>query len=77
MGHKNSRCVQPEIRATRNPGFTSVVNTIEVKPAEVKIDKSKCKTCDTKGKEFTTVSRDGTRFINMYYCRTCSNHWSD
>ena len=77
MGNRNSRSsvsvVQPEIRASRNPSFNSIVKTIEVKP----VDKSKCKTCHEKGKEFTVVSRDGNTFINMYYCRKCSNHWSD
>jgi hypothetical protein len=79
MGNRNFRSsvsvsvVQPEIRVSRNPSFNSIVKTIEVKP----VDKSKCKTCDKKGKEFTVVSRDGNKFINMYYCRTCSNHWSD
>jgi hypothetical protein len=78
MGNKNSRVsvVQPEIRAIRNPG-ASIVNKIEVNPIKVKVDNSKCKTCDQKGKEFTVVSRDGTTFINMYYCRSCSNHWRD
>ncbi len=72
MGNRNSlnsrsscSVVQPEISTT---------NIIEVKPAE---NKSKCKTCDKKGKEFTVVSRDSTAFTKMYYCQTCSNHWKD
>ena len=76
MGNKGSRTIQPaEIKASRNPILT---NIIEVKPInETKPDNSKCKLCGKAGKDFTVASRDGTTFIKMYYCRTCSNHWRD
>ena len=78
MGNKTSRrrTVEPEILASRNP---IVFNTIEVAPAatEQTIDKSKCDTCNKKGQNFNVVSRDGTTFTKMYYCRTCSNIWKD
>jgi hypothetical protein len=77
MGNKGSRSrTQPaEIKASRNPILT---NVIEVKPpVETKPDNSKCKSCGKTGKDFSVVSRDGTTFTKMYYCRTCSNHWRD
>ena len=75
MGNKGSRSrtIQPEIHTSRNPILT---NTIEVKSTE-KPDNSKCKTCGKTGKDFAVISRDGTTFTKMYYCRTCSNHWRD
>jgi DNA-directed RNA polymerase subunit M/transcription elongation factor TFIIS len=75
MGNKGSRTIQPtEIKANRNPILT---NVIEVKQAEIKPDNSKCQSCHKSGKDFTVVSRDGTTFTKMYYCRTCSLHWKE
>ena len=78
MGNKGSRSrtIQPaEIRANKNPIHA---NIIEVKqPVLEKPDNSKCQNCSKTGKDFTVVSRDGTTFTKMYYCRTCSHHWRD
>lgn len=70
MGNSKSRnnSIAPEIKATRNPVIS---NTIEVKSKEV------CPTCKQTGREFSVVSRDGTTFTKMYYCRSCYNHWKD
>jgi hypothetical protein len=86
MGNKNSRSrrsIQPAASDVLNP---IVTNTIEIKSKQVhdetekekekeKEKRNKCNLCNKTGNEFTVVSRDGTTFTKMYYCRTCSIHW--
>ena len=71
MGNLKSRnrVIVPDIKATRNPVRS---NTIEIKSKE---SCPTCPTCKQTGREFSVASRDGTTFIKMYYCRSCSNHW--
>jgi hypothetical protein len=66
MGISKSKIrAEPQIKASKNP----ILFKTEVK------SKDTCPSCGKVGREFNVISRDGTTYTKMCYCRSCQNHW--
>lgn len=68
MGNTKSRSSSSITPITEKQSKNNVIEYIH--------NKTKCKDCGFSGYEFNTISRDGTTFVKMYYCRNCSTSWN-